>query len=166
MAYVRYVLALRDAAAAHSDGADALRAWMRAQVSWAANHPGFAEILNYSSAHREISELVHRDFQRDIKQHFEFNLALIFAMVRAIREDAPLELPVEPGDVDRREALRDNATMALTSSVAWSTLGAAVWASGQHTPSSDVPEVGKLAAVFLEAHIDNVVASIRQAKKL
>lgn len=164
MAYVQYVLRLRDAAAQHRTGEDALRAWMRAQVAWAAEHPGFAEILNYSSAHREVSELVHRDFQRDIQQHFEFNIAMIYAMVVAIRERAPLDLPVEPGDVDKRQALTDNDAMALTSSVAWSTLGAAVWASGQHTPSSHISELEERAPMYLDMHIDNVIASVQRSK--
>ena len=161
IAYINYVMGLHAAAAQYDDPSDALRAWMRAQVQWAKEHPGLAEILNYSSAHRDISALVERDFQREIQKHFEFNLAMIGTMVRAIRSGQPLILPSDPDEVDREEFIADTTISRIVPSVAWSTLGVAVWVSGQHTPSSATSEARAHFNDLLEAHIENVLTSIK-----
>lgn len=163
IAYLNYVMGLHAAASQHDDPSEALRAWMRAQVQWAKHNPGLAEILNYSSAHYEISALVERDFKREIKEHFEFNLAMIGAMVRAIRSGQPLTLPSEPGAVDREEFVSDATLTHIVPSVAWSTLGVAVWVSGQHTPSSATAEARQHFDELLEAHIEHVLSSIKSA---
>jgi hypothetical protein len=74
MAYRSYVMSLRDAAAECGEPIAALRAWVTQQVEWAAANPGLSEILNYSSAHGQVSRLIHRDYQREITQYFEFNM--------------------------------------------------------------------------------------------
>lgn len=163
IAYLNYVMGLHAAASQHDDPSEALRAWMRAQVQWASDNPGLAEILNYSSAHRDISTLVERDFQREIQEHFEFNLAMIGAMVRAIRSGQLLTLPSEPGAVDRREFAEDAVFKHIVPSVAWSTLGVAVWVSGRHTPSSATVEARKTFDELLESHIENVLTIVKRA---
>lgn len=160
-AYRSYVIGLRNAAASASNAEDALRAWMHAQIAWAQANPGLSEILNYSSAHGEVSRLIHRDYQREITQYFEFNMFVVFQLVRAIHEAVPYTLPETPDDVDRASALEQGRIVTLASSVAWSTLGAAVWASGQHTPSAETPESRALYEQVLEAHIERVLSSVR-----
>lgn len=159
-AYRTYVMALRDAAAEFRDPKAALKAWMTQQISWAAANPGLSEILNYSSAHSEVSRLIHRDYQREITQHFEFNMYVVWSLVRSIRSSTAVSLPAHPDDIDKAAALEDGELVALASSVAWSTLGAAVWASGQHTPSAETPEARALYARILDLHIERIINSI------
>lgn len=161
MAYRSYVLALRDAAAECNEPTAALRAWIVKQIEWAAANPGLSEILNYSSAHSEVSRLIHRDYQREITKFFEFNMYVLWLLIRAIRGESPLNLPSHPDDVDTSAPYEDTQLLGLASSVAWSTLGAAVWSSGQHTPSAQTPETRILYAQILEIHIERIIRSIQ-----
>ncbi len=162
MAYIAYVKSLRAAAATHSDARKSLRAWMVQQVEWAKANPGFAEILNYASAHGDISRLVQRDFRREITAYFEFNMSLLVSMIQAIRNGTQTDLLDSPDDVARVKPEVDPDVLADAGSVAWSTLGAAVWASGQHMPSAETEDARRLFALTLERHFDRIVNSISQ----
>jgi len=162
MAYGSYVRSLHAAAAQHSDPIRSLRAWMEQQVTWARQNPGFAEILNFASAHGDISRLVQRDFQREITSHFEFNMSLVVSMIESIRNGTETLLLDSPDDVAKLKPQVDPDTLAEAGSVAWSTLGAAVWASGQHTPSAETAEARALFELTLQKHFDRVISSVAQ----
>lgn len=161
MAYLRYVDRLRDAAASHPDSAvDALRAWIREQVAWSSENPGLGAILNYSSAFGAVNDLIRRDFQREISQAFEFNMSILMSLIDAVKSGKPLRLPAEYGEIEREDQLAQHELLMLASSFAWSVLGAAVWASGQHTPSHGTTETKKMSREALELHIDRLLDSL------
>lgn len=159
-AYKAYVLGLRDAAAAEVDASQALSAWIYAQIHWAQKHPGLAEILNYSSAHKEVSSLIHRDYQQEITSYFEFNIYVLVLLINWIQTSVRPELPASPTDVDRESVDVDTRTASIAGSVAWSALGAAVWVSGQHTPSSETKAANELFETVLKTHVDRVIQSV------
>lgn len=165
-AYRSYVYLLRDAAQSDPDPRSALRAWMVAQVQWAQQNPGFAHILNYSAAHGDLSTLLVRDYQREITEYFEFNMAIVVTLIRALQNGVTAQLPEHPTDIDRSRVTDDPNILALAGSVAWSALGPAVWASGQHAPSARTPETIELFAHALDTHIwltlDAVDAAVRR----
>lgn len=164
--YKRYIEMLRDAAAAHpTDPAEALRAWMLAQITWGRESPGLAAILNYSSAFPNISELIHRDFQKEITEYFEYNMALVILLIRSIRDETPFVVPQIEGPLSaslRATLLADEVSVQLATSIAWSALGAAVWAGGQHTPSSGTRETAKRDKAMIGAHLDHTISALRK----
>lgn len=161
IAYRSYVLKLRDAAAAKlPDAPEALRTWMSALIEWHATHPGISEVLNYPRAHGQVSELIHRDFQREITKYFEFNLSVIGRLIVAIRDKNNETLSEGPDDYDRTGLLADPDAVKYSVAIAWAAIGVAVSTSGGHIPSSGSPEKMPIQEQMIDRYIDYLVESI------
>lgn len=162
MAYLRYVDRLADAVFAHeSDPERALRAWLYEQVAWSEENPGLGAILNYSAAFGVVNDLIRRDFQREITRAFEFNMYLLVSVIQATRDGSALHAVRSVADFDRDKVVSEKNDLMLASSFAWSVLGAAVWFSGQHTPSHGTEETRQIARELLDLHADRLIESIR-----
>lgn len=161
VAYQRYVRELHAAAvAAGDDAASCLEAWMRAQIAWASANPGIAAVLNYNAAFPSLASHLQRDFQAELDLYFEFNVAMIIAMIRALRAHEPVRLPVSIAQFRREDFVNSEADMLLATSFALSALGAAVWAGGQHSPSRRIAEATHLQEALISEHVRRSIASV------
>ena len=159
--YRRYISSLWQAVArAPREPKARLAAWMREQVERTAEMGGWGAVLNYPYAAMNVSALLETDYHDDIQLLFESNVARLAVLVRDVKNNTVTALPETVSAEFRRELAADRELMALGSSVAWSTLGVAVWNSGQHLPSAKIDELQAARNELIEAHIRHVIESI------
>ena len=88
---------------------------------------------------------------------FELNLARLAQLVVDVNAGSVSPNEITEENLDIHSFLSNPALVALGSSVAMSTLGAAVWTAGSHAPSADSSEAHQRAELVVEAHIENLV---------
>lgn len=159
--YQRYIdslwEAIRDAPA---DSRARLRAWMVQQIKGTADLGGWGGILNYPSSSTHISGLLEQRYGDDVRSLFETNIIRLGVLIEDLRngEDTALDRIDIP--TLRAKFLADPHIMARAATVAWSTLGVAVWNAGQHLASSKIGELQDNKEVLIDAHIERMIATI------
>lgn len=160
--YRRYVAALADAVdSAPMDARARLEAWMNAQITETMKMGGWVSILNFPSYSLHITGLLEEFWGQDMQDLFELNVARLGFMVRDLRDGTLSKLPRELNPEIRAELLADWELTKVVGSVAWSTLGAAVWQSGRPMMSSTIPEVREHYRALIEGHINFVLSGIK-----
>lgn len=137
-----------------------LEAWMWEQVRRTEEMGGWASILNHPFASTNVSLIMRENYQAQMQELFELNLAKLSVLVSDIRGGSVSELPVAIDATLRGQIIGNVELAALVSSIAWSTFGVSVWNSGQHLPSASIPELVQRKEELIQAHIDRVISSI------
>ena len=159
--YQRYINSLWAAvAAAPSEPRARLRAWMTQQIQGTSEIGGWGGILNYPSSSLHISGLLEEGFGAEVQRLFTLNILRLGILVRDLRQG--VVSPIDHVDLDAvtQEMLDDPETMAVGASIAWSTLGVAVWNAGQHLPSARLDVLQAHKEALIDAHIDRMINSI------
>ena len=162
LAYLRYVRSLWAAvdAAPHNPEAR-LSAWMHAQIGWTRTWSGWGALLNYPVASLTVTEIMDRNFRQEMQRYFEWNVAGLATLVDdVLHERVTVDRP-ELGDNDYSEVMDNRDLVFLTSSVAFSTLGASVWNAGQHLPSAKIEQATAMAPQLVEEHVNRVIRMLR-----
>lgn len=137
-----------------------LGAWILAQVSESEKIGGWGSVLNYPLAAREVSELIYNVFGKEMTDTFEYNLARLGLLIRDVRGGEISQMMIRKGFVPRMDLLLDRELQALVPTVAWSTLGAAVWFAGRHLPARKIPEMATMGAELLRNHVQRIIDMI------
>jgi AcrR family transcriptional regulator len=163
LAYLRYVKSLWYAVdRAKTDPVSRLRAWMKQQIGWTRQMAGWGAILNYPAASLNVSEIMDANYRTEMQRYFEWNLAGLATLIRDVREGSVTAALPRLNQTDRSEYLADRELLALTASVAFSTLGASVWNAGQHLPSAKIADATELAPELVNAHVERVITSLQK----
>jgi hypothetical protein len=116
--------------------------------------------LNYPASSVHISGLLEERFGEDIRGLFETNIIRLGVLVEDVRRELTTSLDQIDVAALRAQFLADPQIMARAATVAWSTLGVAVWNAGQHLASSKIDELQANKEALIEAHIDRMIATI------
>lgn len=149
--------------AAKPDPEARLRAWMEAQVRLNSEISGWGAILNYSPFSQAVFHIMEEKFGERRKQLFELNIARLAQLIKDYRDNRLTQFDFDLENYPRAEFLEDQKLVELTSTIAFSTLGLAVWKSGGHAPSQGIPDLTQIADPLQESHIRNMLALVRSA---
>lgn len=162
LAYIRYINSLWEAVErAPQDPEARLSAWMGQQIGWTRQMSGWGALLNFPVASLNVSEIMDRNFQADMQRHFEWNLAGLSVLVSDVVSGVVTEERPDLENIDRGSLLANSELVHLTSSVAFSTLGASVWNAGQHLPSAKIESAVEMAPELVERHIKRVIRMLQ-----
>ena len=97
----------------------------------------------------------------EMREMFEYNVAVLIHLLREVKSGSVSPWPETLTEEFRAQGTNDVELMTLAASVSWSTLGIAVWRSGQHVPSESVAEIDQYGSGMVNAHIERLVDSAR-----
>ncbi len=161
--YYEYIESLRKAFDDAENTPEArLTAWIRGQIGFQAQKRGWSVIFNYPAAVPGVSSALNRKFGPQVKALFELNIARLFTLVRDVADGKVTPQNYTVTDYPREELLSDREIVASASSIAWSTLGASIWAAGEHMPSQSSGEVLVHLDAVTAKHVENLLGSIRR----
>jgi AcrR family transcriptional regulator len=147
--------------AAKPDPEARLTAWMDAMVSLNAEIRGWGAVLNYPRFSQTIFQIMEEKFGDQRKQLFELDIARLAQLIKDYRENRLTNIDFTLDNYPRAEFLLDKRLVELTSTVAFSSLGLAVWKSGGHAPSQGIGEIKALTDALTKSHIQNMLKLIR-----
>lgn len=161
--YADYIEALRYAfESAESTPESRLGAWIKAQIGYQALRKGWSVIFNYPAAVPTVAAALQAKFGSEVKALFELNIARLFQLVQDVAEGTVTQQDFSVGVYPREALLADKEIVSMASSIAWSTLGASIWASGEHMPSQSSSEVMELLEPVTAVHVANLLGQIRR----
>lgn len=139
-----------------------LRAYIQAQIDWARHMPGWGAVFNYPVSVEEVTKIrVERDYLETVGL-FRLNLARLEQLVIDVRENSVTEFDYGVDDFPVEQMLADTKAVARSTSIGWSTMGMAVWASRGEAGDIQVNEVKGLEPSLMEFHINALIDSIAQ----
>lgn len=159
--YQRYIDSLWKAVrSAPADPRARLRAWMVQQIQGTADLGGWGGILNYPSSSMHISGLLEERYGDDMRRLFETNIIRLGVLIEDLRHGVNTALDQIDVSALRAQFLADPQIMSRAATMAWSTLGVAVWNAGQHLASAEIAELQANKAALIEGHINRMIATI------
>jgi AcrR family transcriptional regulator len=162
VAYEIYVKRIwQNVEAAKPDPEARLRAWMMAQLHLNTEIKGWGAILNYSPFSQSVFHIMEEKFGDQRRQLFELNIARLAQLIKDLRDGRLTNFDFDVDNFPREELLADQSLVELTSTIAWSTLGLAVWKSGGHAPSQGITDLKLRSEALIEAHINNMLKLVR-----
>lgn len=163
--YVRYVdrlwAAVQDAP---RTPIDRLRAWMQAHLRLNIEIRGWGAVLNYPRFSSSIEEILDERFGDDHRQHFALNMARLGQLILDAWEGTVTDFPHGIDDLPRERLLQMEGLTEITATIAWATLGVAVWRSGRHTPSEGVSELEQSGQHLIDAHTENMLRLVVESR--
>jgi AcrR family transcriptional regulator len=160
--YRRYISRLHDGVRrANVTPEDRLRAWITGQIRWTVDMRGWGAVLNYPDSCQQSSRLLRELHGEEMRELFEYNVAVLIHLLNEVKTGSVSPWPDTLTDDFRNQGTRDVELMTLAASISWSTLGIAVWSSGQHVPSEAVAEIDQYGTDMVRAHVDRMVDSAR-----
>jgi len=158
MMYDRYIERLWDAVeAAPRNPKDRLAAWIVAEIHETREMGGWGSVLNYPLAAKEVSELIHSSFGKEMTEGFELNLARLGQLILDVRSGEVSGIILLRSRLPRADLLLNPILQSLVPTLAWSTLGASVWFAGQHLPSRKVPEFASMVHILIDNHVKRMI---------
>lgn len=161
--YAEYVDLLWEAVShAPRDPRERLRAYIHAQIDWAKQMPGWGAVFNYPVSVEEVTKIrVERDSLETVGL-FRLNLARLEQLVIDVRENTVTSFDYGVDDFPVERLLADTQAVARSTSIGWSTMGMAVWASRGEAGDIQVNELKGLEAGLMEFHVNALIDSIAQ----
>lgn len=159
--YTEYVDQLWEAVSfAPREPRDRLRAYITAQVEWAKQMPGWGAVFNYPVSVEEVTKIrIERDSLQTVGL-FRLNLARLEQLVIDVRENIVTDIDYGVDEIPTDKLLSDSKAVARSTSIGWSTMGMAVWASRGMAGDVQVDELKTLEAGLMEFHINAMIDSI------
>jgi AcrR family transcriptional regulator len=141
-----------------------LEAWMREQISRTSEMGGWATMLNNPMSALHVTEVFQDDYREEVQLLFESNLLLLSCLIRDIYSGEVTQPPTSLTAEERQELTSDVELAGQVASVAWSTLGSAMWLAGQHLPSSRIGDLWLLKDELITAHVERVIRIVQLNK--
>jgi hypothetical protein len=161
LVYARYIDEMFSAITnAPRNPEDRLRAWIATQIAVARRVGGWGIVLNYPTLALKESLTLDSNFRTLMTAKFEVNLARLAQLILDVKAGSVSPNEITEENSDFTSLLANPALVALGSSIAMSTLGAAVWMAGSHAPSADSKESHKRAEFVVQAHIDHLIEQV------
>lgn len=159
--YAEYVDLLWEAVNyAPRDPRERLRAYIHAQIEWAKQMPGWGAVFNYPVSVEEVTKIrVERDSLETVGL-FRLNLARLEQLVIDVRENKVHDFDYGVDEYPLDELLADTKAVARSTSIGWSTMGMAVWASRGDAGDIQVSELKGLESGLMEFHVNALIDSI------
>jgi AcrR family transcriptional regulator len=160
--YARYIDEMFDAVTkAPQVPEERLRAWIQTQIAVARRVGGWGIVLNYPTLALKEPLAFDSKYRKLMSEKFEVNLARLAQLVLDVKAGSVSPEEITENNTDLQKFLSNPTLVALGSSVAMSTLGAAVWMAGSHAPSADSDEAHQRADFIVQAHIEHLVQHVK-----
>lgn len=138
-----------------------LRAWIQTQIAVARRVGAWGMVLNYPTLALKESLALDPKYRLLMSNKFEVNLALLAQLILDVKSGSVSPTEITEDNDDFKQFLSNPTLVALGSSIAMSTLGAAVWMAGSHAPSADSGDVHQRAESVVKAHIDHLLHQVK-----
>lgn len=162
LVYCKYMEAMTLAVdEAPRDPESRLRAWINTQISFAVSVSGWAVVLNYPTLSLEDPMEFTVVFRKRISAKFNANIARLSQLVLDVQSGSVTPLEIDEESLDMASYMKDIKLVTLTSTIAMSTLGAAVWAAGSHTPSAESEEAKQFGDAVLVQHASYLIDLVK-----
>ena len=138
-----------------------LRAWIRTQIAVARRVGAWGMVLNYPTLALKESLAFDPKYRLLMSAKFEVNLGRLAQLILDVKSGSVAPTEITEDSDDFREFLSNPTLVALGSSIAMSTLGAAVWMAGSHAPSADSEDAHQRAEFIVQAHIDHLIQQVK-----
>jgi len=162
LVYCKYMEAMALAVdEAPRDPESRLRAWISTQISFAVSVAGWAVVLNYPTLSLEDPVEFTVLFRKRISAKFNANMARLSQLISDVQSGTVSPMTIDEDNLDVAAYMTDTKLVTLSSTIAMSTLGAAVWAAGSHAPSAESDEAKKLGDMVLAQHATYLVGLVK-----
>jgi AcrR family transcriptional regulator len=162
LVYCKYMEAMAVAVdEAPRDPESRLRAWISTQISFAVSVAGWAVVLNYPTLSLEDPVEFTVLFRKRISAKFNANMARLSQLISDVQSGTVSPMTIDEDNLDVASYMTDTKLVTLSSTIAMSTLGAAVWAAGSHAPSAESDEAKKLGDMVLAQHATYLVGLVK-----
>ncbi len=162
LVYCKYMDAMSLAVEeAPRDPESRLRAWITTQISFAVSVAGWAVVLNYPTLALEDPVEFTVLFRKRITAKFNANMARLSQLVSDVQSGTVSPMHIDEDNLDVATYMTDMKLVTLSSTIAMSTLGAAVWAAGSHAPSAESDEAKQLGDMVLAQHANYLVELVK-----
>ena len=138
-----------------------LRAWIQTQIAVARRVGAWGMVLNYPTLALKESLALDPKYRLLMSKKFEVNLARLAQLILDVKSGSVSPTEISEDSDDFRGFLSNPTLVALGSSIAMSTLGAAVWMAGSHAPSADSGDAHQRAEFIVQAHIDHLIHQVK-----
>ena len=138
-----------------------LRAWIQTQIAVARRVGAWGMVLNYPTLALKESLALDPKYRTLMSAKFEVNLGRLAQLILDVQSGSVSPTEMTEDSDDFTEFLSNPTLVALGSSIAMSTLGAAVWMAGSHAPSADSEDAHQRAEFVVQAHIDNLIQQVK-----
>ena len=138
-----------------------LRAWIQTQIAVARRVGAWGMVLNYPTLALKESLALDSKYRTLMSAKFEVNLGRLAQLILDVQSGSVSPTEMTEDSDDFTEFLSNPTLVALGSSIAMSTLGAAVWMAGSHAPSADSEDAHQRAEFVVQAHIDHLIQQVR-----
>jgi AcrR family transcriptional regulator len=162
LVYCKYMEAMARAVdEAPRDPESRLRAWISTQISFAVSVAGWAVVLNYPTLSLEDPVEFTVLFRKRISAKFNANMARLSQLISDVQSGTVTPMSINEDNLDVATYMTDMKLVTLSSTIAMSTLGAAVWAAGSHVPSAESDEAKQLGDMLLAQHANYLVDLVK-----
>lgn len=163
--YLRYSQKLwRGVEAAPRTPVDRLRAYLQAHLRLNVEIRGWGAVLNYPIFSSTIAQILDERFGEEHRRQFELNMARLGRLVLDLWDERVSDDAYTLDAFPREALLEDPDAVDATASLAWATLGIAVWRGGRHTPSRGIAELEAMQEQLVDAYIENMIEFTRFAR--
>jgi AcrR family transcriptional regulator len=138
-----------------------LRAWIQTQIAVARRVGAWGMVLNYPTLALKESLAFDPKYRTLMSAKFEVNLGRLAQLILDVKSGLVSPTEITEDSDDFREFLSNPTLVALGSSIAMSTLGAAVWMAGSHAPSADSEDAPQRAEFIVQQHIEQLVQHVK-----
>ena len=164
LVYCKYMDAMALAVEeAPRDPESRLGAWITTQISFAVSVAGWAVVLNYPTLALEDPVEFTVLFRKRITAKFNVNMARLSQLISDVQSGTVSPKSIDEDNLDVATYMTDMKLVTLSSTIAMSTLGAAVWAAGSHAPSAESEEAKQLGDMVLAQHANYLVELVKTA---
>jgi AcrR family transcriptional regulator len=137
------------------------KGWMNGMVDLNVEIRGWGPVLNYPHFSESIFQIMDVKFGEQRRNLFELDIARLAQLIKDVREKRLTNIDFTEDNYPRAEFLLDARLVELTSTVAFSSLGLAVWRSGGHAPSQGITDLRILKDTLTRSHIKNMLTWVR-----
>lgn len=156
--YKKHIFEVRDIInSAPKNPEKRLRSFIDMDIAWHRRMNSWAVLVSYPLISQASRDLIEVNFGNDLKEHFEFLVAMVARMVRDIRTNKVTEIDFEPGALPRHELAMHPAVVLDAISILYSAHGLNIWIAGTQIGSSKLgsPEISQKIAI--EHHIKRMI---------
>jgi AcrR family transcriptional regulator len=160
--YSNYIDALAAAVRdAPRDPVSRLRAWISTQISFSVAVAGWQSVLNYPTLTLENPLEFAEIFRERMSQKFNVNMARLGQLILDVKTGDVSPVEIDESNLDVARYMSNLKLVSLATCVGMATMGAAVWASGSHTPSAESAEAKKLGDFALAEHVNHLIRLVQ-----
>lgn len=156
--YKKHILEIRDAIEAAPKKAEKrLELFLRMDLDWHREMKDWAVLVSYPLLSRESRELIEGNFGSELKNLFEFLVAIVSRLVRDVRTGKITEIDFEPDKLPMHELALHPDVVLDAISILYSSHGLNIWSAGAQIGSSKLDSRVITQRLAIDHHIKRMM---------